>query len=320
MSPRAYAVGAISIAVMSLTACGRTAPEPVVARVGAVPITASTLGHWASVLTSGRRATDSPSQRPQRGALDFLISSQWLIGEAADEGMAVSNEQVARQLRARIESYANGEAEFLQALRLRGETVADVMFEIELELASARIHRTLVSREHEITETQVAAYYSRHMQSFVAAEVRQVEITSRESNALAQRVKQEVASGRSMATQLDGMSLAYTRKPPRNALEKEIYTAMPHVLTGPVAVGPNHFVFEVRQITPARQRTLAQVRRQIEAQLAAAQRRRDLIDFVKAWEEKWIARTSCSRGFVVQKCRQYSPTKTRSPEIPASLQ
>jgi diaminopimelate epimerase len=111
----------------------------------------------------------------------------------------------------------------------------------------------------------------------------------------------------------------YTRKPAdrgEDALERAIFSATPNILVGPVTAGTNHFVFEVKQIKPAHQRTLVEVRGEIEATLVAEQRQRTLAAFVKTWEVKWIARTNCAPGLVVSQCRQYAAKAgTRRPSV-----
>jgi hypothetical protein len=66
---------------MGIAACGRDVPT-VVVRVGQVPITKSKLAHWMLVISRDGVAAP-PHQRRQRTrqqALEFLISSDWLIG------------------------------------------------------------------------------------------------------------------------------------------------------------------------------------------------------------------------------------------------
>ena len=314
MDRRACVAGVVLIATMSLTACGSGAQERIVAQAGNIPITAATLAHWI-----GDEEGDSRGESPREQTLSFLIASDWLIEEAAEEHAAVSGQEIEQRLKARIASYANGEKEFHEALKVKGQTVADVILDIKWELASAKIHQMLMRREHEITEAQAAAYYSENKPSFVAAEERQVVITSTESEVATERIRREVELGRNLVTIPLRKKLIYTRHPPRNALERAIYSAAREVLTGPVRVGPNYFVFEVRHIVPARQRSFAQVRTSIEAKLTAEQRQRNLIEFVKSWEKRWVPRTSCSPAFIVRQCKQY-PSGPALPEIPASLE
>lgn len=220
MDRRACVAGVVLIATMSLTACGSGAQERIVAQAGNIPITAATLAHWI-----GDEEGDSRGESPREQTLSFLIASDWLIEEAAEEHAAVSGQEIEQRLKARIASYANGEKEFHEALKVKGQTVADVILDIKWELASAKIHQMLMRREHEITEAQAAAYYSENKPSFVAAEERQVVITSTESEVATERIRREVELGRNLVTIPLRKKLIYTRHPPRNALERAIYSA-----------------------------------------------------------------------------------------------
>ena len=53
------------------------------------------------------------------------------------------------------------------------------------------------------------------------------------------------------------------------------------------------------------------VREKFAARLASWRHRLALLAFLEAYRSKWIAKTDCSPGFVVQKCSPY-----RGPTIP----
>ena len=316
---RALTTVGAALVLGCVAACGGSSAGPVAAQVGVVSLSEADLNHWASVATVAHGAVDAPKQPPKLQALSYLITSHWLIGEAAEEGMVVSSREVSEQLQARIASYSNGRAEFNEVVKSRGETLADVNFEIELELASDKIHRMLTAKEHAITPALALAYYDAHKAAFVAPEERKLVVWSSESLSTARKVKREVEHGRSLSHVEERKLLQYVRHPPRNALEVAIFSAPTGPVMGPVTVGPNHFVFEVKFTVSPRQKTFAQVRGKIESQLAAEQRQRVLLAFATEWERRWRSRTSCSAGYVVPKCSQYT-AKTSGPEIPASLE
>ncbi|HEV2974447.1 MAG TPA: hypothetical protein VGX69_05560, partial [Solirubrobacteraceae bacterium] len=85
-----------------------------------------------------------------------------------------------------------------------------------------------------------------------------------------------------------------------------IFKAPLHVLTGPIRLNNLYFVIEITRIAHPYVQSLAQERTAIAKRLTEARERRTLAAFVAAWRRRWLARTSCQPGFVVQKCRQYS--------------
>jgi foldase protein PrsA len=316
-------------AVMCVGGCGGGAEERVVARVGPAAITSGMVERWTSALAGGRVPSDqSRRQALQAQALASLISAQWALGEAAADGIKLSGREVKRQFeKKRSASFPGGEAELKEFLKATGQRLSDIMFEAKAELASAKIRQLLASKESPITSAQIASYYGRHRQSFLIPERREIEVTNRKSEALAQAIKRQVASGSSFASaarpfkreSIELSPLAYSASRGIDAaLPRAVHFARANVLTGPVLVhGIDYYVFEVRRITPARQQTLAQVQGTISQQLAAEQQRRALAAFIAAWRRRWIARTSCAAGYVVQKCRQYSGAKT--PEDPMAF-
>ena len=243
-----------------------------------------------------------------------------MIGEATDEGLSVSGRESEQRLEAKIDAFPNGEVEFHEFLKATGQTVSDVMFKATVEIVLSRLRQRLMRSERSITSARIAEYYYQHERRFLAAEERQVEIVSTKREDTAERIKREVESGKNLSSQPEQESLVYTRgllhEGHENMLEKAIFAARPDVPIGPVGVERNLFVFEVRQVTPPRQLTLVQVRGSIEQQLAAEQHMRVLAAFIKAWREKWIAKTSCEPGFIVQQCRQYRASTGSIPEDP----
>lgn len=308
---------AVAVAV-GLAACAHSSGETTAVRVGDATIGKVAVDHWAVTMQGEDPGSSSPAQTPQRRATAFLISSQWLLGEAAAEGMAVSRQETERALAKRIGSYANGESEFRQFLQLKGQTVADVKLEAELELAAAKIRRVLASKAGDITKAHVAAYYRQHKSSFVNAAKRQVELVYTQSQAAALRIKREAEHGRAISGQPRSEPLVYTNGL-HYALTPVVFAATPHMPTGPVRIGNNYFVFEVDQVMPARQQTLAQAEESIEQQLAGERKRTTLDAFLSAWTKRWIPRTDCLAGPLQSICKQYLAAQASNPQAPPGL-
>jgi foldase protein PrsA len=303
---------------------GGSGGSGVVVRVGQAAIAGATVEHWLSVMAGGRVVGNPLSRRDRtlrRQALMSLISSEWLIGEAAEEGLRSSAQEIAHRLEERKNaSSPNGEAEFHEYLKQTGQTVSDLMFEARAELASAKLRQALAGREPKVTQAQVAAYYSRHRQRFAIPERREVEITNRKSEAEADKIKLEVASGRSFASLAQRESSERSPNidnPSRGSdarLERAIFSARPNVLTGPVKQHVDYYLFEVKRIAAGSERPLAQVEGSIVEQLTVERQRRALAAFVETWRTKWTARTSCRGGYVVEGCEQY-----RGPRAPSGF-
>jgi foldase protein PrsA len=337
------------MAALALGACaGGADRDSVIVRVGKRAITKDALAHWMSILAPQHEVPDPPryaacvTRRQARRsepalevraqcarsyraleqqALELLISSDWLIGEAADRNLGVSRREIKQRLH-RTERAFRSEAEFHESLEAIAHTTADSEFELEAELASSKIRRMLVSGEPALAATRVADYYRRNIRRFVTPERRYFSIAENlKSEAAARRLMREVAHGRSLAdvglreslprpnfAQIPGL---------KRIIYKAIFAAKPKVVAEPVELNKLYFVFEVTRVVPATLRSLAQARSAIAHKLRAERQRRTLAKFVRAWRVKWIAKTSCLPAYVVQKCKQYDGPHAR--EDPLSL-
>jgi foldase protein PrsA len=319
---RACAVGIVLLVVaVALSACGGGSESGVVATVGHVPITRSTLDQRVAAQAPGSSATHARAL--QEHALSALISVQWLLGEAAELGLNVSDEEVQRRFETdKRESAPNSEGEFREFLEQSGETPSQLRLRIRAELAAAKIRGLVAGREREITATQVADFYRANEQRFVIPEERTIDIVETKHEAEAIRDKREVESGRSVASE-EPLHESF-RRPSHAALlagearwrtiMQTIFAAAPGALTGPMELSAGWSVFVVRHVEPPVQRTLSQVAASIKQTLAAEQHRRAIAGYVAAWTEEWTARTDCRPGYVVAQCRQY-----RGPRMIASL-
>jgi len=317
---------AISLAVSGLGACGGGSGDSVVVRVGGTVITRATVDHRMAVIAGGRVGQDLSTRRGalRQQALSFLISSAWLIGEATERGLEVSKQEIARQItRKRDIAFPGGEQEFREFLKTTGQAAPDMALEAEAELAAAKIRALLASQERVVTQAEVADYYSRHKQSFVIPERRKIEISNRKTAKELRQLKRQVEATRNFRSRAKTESI---ERPVARAdaeltsLERAIYSAKQNVLTGPVKHGVDYYLLLVKSITPASEPTLQQTEGAIKKQLTAERQRRTLADFIKAWRDKWRARTNCLAGYVVQKCRQYVPSGSSSPEDPYALE
>jgi foldase protein PrsA len=304
---------------VGLAACGGGSPDGVAVRIGDVAIERSNVEHWASVVTGGHAPFGSLARRRalRRQALRLLIAADWLIGEAATQGLELSERAVARRLALRERSsFPGGQAELHEFLKATGQTTSDIELEARAELAAAELRQAITSSLPPITAAEVGGYYESHGRQFTTPEERTVEISNRKTLAALLRLKREVAAGRRLLQAGTRFSLERTDGP-AGPLTRAIYKATPRELVGPVKQGVDYFLFEVTRITPARQRSLREVRGAIVRRLQAKGQHRAIARFTNAWIRRWHARTDCAPGYVIDRCRQYSAAVPR--EVPLGL-
>jgi PPIC-type PPIASE domain len=229
--------------------------------------------------------------------LEKLILDAWVIGAARELGVAVD------QFHGRSLSVS-----------------ARVQFDAEA------IRRTVKRNAGPVSPTRIATYYKAHGRLFFVTQRRDLEIVRTSTKAAAETAKRELASGESFASVVRGSSIQqpifsnkglvlglvpgmYSEK----ALDHAIFAARVNVLSGPVKIVLGYYVFEVKRIHPARQKTFAQVRNTIRQQLPELIYRQALATFIASWRQRWSARTDCTVGYVVPKCRQARAANSENP-------
>jgi SurA N-terminal domain len=126
------------------------APEQIVACVGSQSITGATFSHWAVVAqkSEGSSKHGLSASEVMRQAMSFLISSDWVLGEATDLNIHVTDGEVLHTFnRTRTQQFPKRK-EFKAFLRQSGETVADLLFRVRLNLTSTRIQKHVLAGYH----------------------------------------------------------------------------------------------------------------------------------------------------------------------------
>lgn len=259
---------------------------------------------------------DTKGTAKQR-ALAFLISSQWLRGEAAAQKVTPTDEAVNQALTDRRE--ANGAGEFEQTLHASAQTLADVKLEIETELAAAQIRRKLISQTPPVTEREVLTYYRNDHRFYRKPEARAVDlIENLPSRAAATALVKHIGTGPDFAKKALHEELVRNTKAPFADIEtvtRAIFTAHPGVVSPPMSLNGRWTVFVVRKITPASPEPLANVRPKIIARLASHHRNHILGAFTHVYRARWTAKTNCRPGYIIQACARYEGPLRAQPDL-----
>jgi hypothetical protein len=138
---------------------GQTASAQVLVCVGSRAITAATYDHWARIA----RKSEGPAPKDPlttgellKEVMGFLISSDWVLGEAQSLGVHVSAGQARRTFdRVRRLQFPK-DSEFEAFLEQSGQTVSDLIFRIRLNLLSERIQKRVATGHHSAASKQRA--------------------------------------------------------------------------------------------------------------------------------------------------------------------
>jgi parvulin-like peptidyl-prolyl isomerase len=257
--------------------------------------------------------------------LGFLISANWVIGEASDQGVKVSDKEVEKKFNELKTQQFPKEAAFQKFLASTGQTVSDLLLRVKLNLLSQKIQQK-ISKEggKSVTTAQIEKYYNENKQRFGAPEKRDLKIILTKTQAQAEAAKKEIQSGKSFAATAKAVSIEPASKSnggvlvgvvkgqEQAALNSAIFAAKPNVLTGPVKTPFGYYIFEVTAVHAPTTQSLAQVKESIKQQLAAQQQQGALTKFVANFKKKWEGRTECRKEYSVQDCKGF-----KAPAAPA---
>jgi foldase protein PrsA len=258
----------------------------------------------------------------QQEVLGFLVSSEWVLGEANSLGVKVSDAEVKKQFEKIKSQQFPKAAEFEKFLATSGQSVSDLLLRVKLNLLSSKIQQKIAKGKGTVTKAEIAKYYKENPSRFGTPEKRNLLIILTKTEAQAKKAKQEVQSGKSFESVAKKSSIEPTSKSnggklpgvvkgqEEKALDAAVFAAKQNVLEGPVKTPFGYYVFEVQTITPGSQQTLKQAEASIKSQLTATQQQTALSTFVKNFKKKWKAKTDCRAGYVVADCKQYKEPKT----------
>jgi len=260
----------------------------------------------------------------QTEVLGFLISSQWVIGEASSLKVNVTDAQVKKEFTKIKNAQVPKGSEFEKFLSTSGQTVSDLLLRVKLNMLSAKIQKQIVKEKSKVTQAQIAKYYNEHKSRYGTPEKRNVRIVLTKTEAQASSAKKEIESGKSFASVAKKDSIDPTSKAnggllkevvkgeEEKALDTAIFSASKNVLGGPIKTPFGYYVYEVLSVTAGTAEPLSKAQASIKQQLIASGQQTALSKFVKNFKAKWLAKTECRSGYVVADCKSYKAPKTSS--------
>jgi foldase protein PrsA len=259
----------------------------------------------------------------QQQVLGFLISADWVIGQAEEQSVKVSDAEVAKRFNQLKKQQFPKEAEFQKFLATTGQTVSDLLLRVKLNMLTEKIQQKVTKEaKKQVNEAAVAKYYSEHKSQYGKPESRDIKIILTKAEATAAQAKKEIESGKSFASVAKSKSIDPTSKnsggevkgvvkgEEQKALSEAVFAAKQGVLGGPIKTPFGYYIYEVTAIHAPTQQTLAQVKESVKQQLASSQQQTALSKFVKEFRKRWEGRTECRVGYVVQDCKSYKAPKT----------
>jgi foldase protein PrsA len=259
----------------------------------------------------------------KQSVLGYLISANWVLSEAAERGVKVSDAEVKKQFNQIKSQQFPTEAAFQKFLASTGYTVSDVLLRVKLDLLSTKLQQK-ISKEAAAkpTEKQIQSYFEQHKSQYGQPEKRNILIVLTKTQAQAEKAKKEIESGKSFssvakADSIDPVSKAAGGSLPgvvkgqeEKALDEAVFSAKVKVLGGPIKTPFGYYIYEVTKTIPGSQQSLSQEKSSISQAITAEKQQKAVSEFVKNFRKKWTARTECRNEYSVQDCKSYKAPKT----------
>jgi foldase protein PrsA len=261
--------------------------------------------------------------------LSFLISNEWIEGEAEAQDIKVSDADVKKKFdETRKQSFPK-DADFKKFLVSSGRTEEDLLYQVKINELGTKLQAKIVKGKDKVSDAQISAYYNKNKQRFAQPERRDLRIVLTKTKAKAEEARAALREGDSFkavakkysideaSKDQGGQLLAVAQGQQEAALDKAVFAAEKGQLEGPVKTQFGYYVFQVSKVTPAKQNTLAESKETIRQLLAAENQQKALDTFIKDFRKRWKDRTECREGYVVPDCKgEPEPTPTTQEGTP----
>ncbi|MFN8160637.1 MAG: peptidyl-prolyl cis-trans isomerase [Solirubrobacterales bacterium] len=273
---------------------------------------------------SGLQKVPKPSSPQYKdikdAAIGDLLDTVWIQSEADEQGIAVTDKQVADELAKIKKQNFQTEAEYRQFIKRSGYNQAEVDLRVKLQLLSTKIQGEITKNAPAVSDSQVQDYYDAAKSQFETPETRDVRLVLNKDKAKVVQAKKALEADDSTTTwnkvakqystdpsskDNGGLRQGLTEGLVEEPLNGDVFAAEVGQVEGPVKTALGYYVFEVQSVTPASTRPLSEVEAQIRAQLEQQAQQNAFSQFVTNYGTKWRSRTFCASGYVVNRCQNY---------------
>ena len=306
--------------------------------VGSISI--PTFNHWYLVVSKqpqpGQKKAKPPppldstqGQALKKQVMQFLISSDWILGEAKERGLTATPTEIQDRFKqTKKQSFPNEKA-YQRFLQTSGQTLDDLLFRVRLDVLSNKIREDVTKGTADVSNSSVQDYYNKNKQQFTQPERRDLEVILTKTPDKAAQAKQEVGSGKNwakVAKQLStdpasknqgGKLLGVTKGQQDPTFDAAIFKATQGTITGPVKTGAGYYVFRVTKVTPGSTQSLQASTAGIKQLLISQAQQKKLDTFATTFRNDWRQKTDCAPKYVIPDCRNgREDTSTPTPQTP----
>ena len=121
---------------------------------------------------SSRPSASRSTTRCATRCCSCSISFQWIEGEAKDQGIKVTDAEVKKSFDTAEEAGFPKDADYQKFLKDSGQTEADILQRVRLDLLSNKIRDKVIKGKDKVTDAQIEDYYNKNKARFAQPERR----------------------------------------------------------------------------------------------------------------------------------------------------
>ncbi len=262
--------------------------------------------------------------------MSLLVNAEWIEGEAEQQNVTVSDEEVRKAFDTQKQQQFPKEADYKNYLKQSGQTEEQLISQVRTGELARKISEKVVKGKDKVTDAEISAYYEKNKARFAQPETRDAHIVLARTRARAEQAKDAIEGGDSWKSvarrysvdeaskQQGGALTGVTQGTQDKGLDAALFSARRGDVVGPVKTSFGFYVLEVDKITKGSQQTLEQSKETIRQALVEEKRQKALTAFVADYEKEWRGKTECREGFKVPALCDNAPepTPTPTPGVP----
>lgn len=266
-------------------------------------------------------------------AMTETLEQVWLRGEAQERGISVTPKQVSTELAQIKKENFKAPGSYQEFLKNSNFTPEDVERRVEVQVLSTQIQEAISNSAGPASKEEIEDYYDAEKASqFTTPASRDVRVVINTDKSEVEKAKEalekdnspgswnKVAAKYSTDPSTKGKGGLQTGVPEeflKGELKKAVFETPTNQLAGPVKNSGSYLLVEPVKLNPEKVQALPEVRQQISSTLTQQNQEEALSEFVAGYQSKWVSRTFCAPGFLVQNCSNYVSDGHPESAVPA---
>jgi foldase protein PrsA len=269
----------------------------------------------------------------QEAAMGELLSEVWVLGEAEELGISVTEKQVENELASVKKQNFPTEKTFQEFLKASHYTPDEVNKKLEVKLLSTKIQEQVTNETEPASNAEIQEYYEAEKATqFTEKPSRDIRLILNKEKSEVEKAKEELEADDSPAnwkkvapkysedptsSSKGGLQEKISEEVLQGPLKKAIFESPLGELEGPIKYQGNYLLIEVVKENPEKVKSLGEVRSQISTTLTQQNQQTFFQEFVEEFESKWRSRSYCASGFTVKRCANYKGTGHPAGALPS---